>query len=144
METGERPKLTMWMAVMLLAASIAVVALYAECLAFSIDHLVTSLNISLVFVRLVLLPIMGNVSKYATAVTVAFKNNIALNLSVAVGSGMEIVLLVISYIVVRGWCLENDEMTLYVDVFQVIILFVSLLLVTSVIWPLLNPPVIYE
>lgn len=132
-EDVEVPELTLWAAVTLLAASTVLVALCAECLVSSIDHLVTSLNISRVFVGLVLLPIVGNAAEHATAVTVAVKDKMDLSISVAVGSSMQIALLVIPFVVVLGWCLGIDEMTLYFDGFQVMILFVSVLLVNYLI-----------
>lgn len=129
----EVPELTLWAALTLLAASTVLVALCAECLVSSIDHLVTSVGISRVFVGLVLLPIVGNAAEHATAVTVAVKDKMDLSISVAVGSSMQIALLVIPFVVVLGWCLGIDEMTLYFDGFQVMILFVTVLLVNYLI-----------
>lgn len=132
-EDVEEPELTLWAALTLLAASTVLVALCAECLVASIDALVSSLNISRVFVGLVLLPIVGNAAEHATAVTVAVKDKMDLSISVAVGSSMQIALLVIPFVVVLGWCMGIDEMTLYFDGFQVMILFVSVLLVNYLI-----------
>ncbi|CUS10671.1 unnamed protein product [Tuber aestivum] len=132
-EEKEEPSLTLWAAVILLAASTALVAICAECLVDSIDHLVTSAGISRVFVGLILLPIVGNAAEHATAVTVAVKDKMDLSIGVAVGSSMQIALLVIPFIVVLGWIIGEDDMTLYFDGFQVMILFVSVLLVNYLI-----------
>ncbi|CAZ79696.1 unnamed protein product [Tuber melanosporum] len=132
-EEREEPDLTLWAAVILLAVSTALVAICAECLVDSIDHLVTSAGISRVFVGLILLPIVGNAAEHATAVTVAIKDKMDLSIGVAVGSSMQIALLVIPFIVVLGWIIGEDEMTLYFDGFQVMILFVSVLLVNYLI-----------
>ena len=56
-----------------------------------------------------------------------------LAIAVAVGSSMQIALLVIPLIVILGWALGIDEMNLYFDGFQVMILFVSVLLVNYLI-----------
>lgn len=58
----EEPELTFWFAIGVLVASTVLVAICAECLVSSIDHLVQSAGISRVFVGLILLPIVGNAS----------------------------------------------------------------------------------
>ena len=65
--------------------------------------------------------------------TVAIKDKMDLSIAVAVGSSMQIALLVIPLIVILGWALGIDEMNLYFDGFQVMILFVSVLLVNYLI-----------
>jgi Ca2+:H+ antiporter len=52
-----------------------------------------------------------------------------LAIGVAVGSSMQIALLVIPLMIVLGWILGNDTMTLSFDGFQVAVLFVAVLLV---------------
>ncbi|KAF8540808.1 Sodium/calcium exchanger protein-domain-containing protein [Trichophaea hybrida] len=132
-EEKEEPELTLWFAITLLAISTVFVALCAECLVASIDHLVSSSGISRVFVGLILLPIVGNAAEHATAVTVAIKDKMDLTIGVAIGSSMQIALLVIPLIVILGWILGIDEMNLYFDGFQVMILFVTVLLVNYLI-----------
>ena len=132
-EEKEEPALTLWAAIILLVASTALVAICSECLVDSIDDLVTTAGISRVFVGLILLPIVGNAAEHATAVTVAIKDKMDLSIGVAVGSSMQIALLVIPFIVVLGWIIGEDRMTLYFDGFQVMILFVSVLLVNYLI-----------
>lgn len=129
----EEPELTILFAVGLLIASTVLVAICAECLVSSIDHLVESSGISRVFVGLILLPIVGNAAEHATAVTVAVKDKMDLSIGVAVGSSMQIALLVIPVMVILGWCMGIEEMNLYFDGFQVMILFVSVLLVNYLI-----------
>ena len=132
-EEKERPELSIWAAVILLVASTALVAICAECLVDSIGDLVETSGISEVFVGLILLPIVGNAAEHATAVTVAIKDKMDLSIGVAVGSSLQVALLVIPFIVVLGWILGIDEMTLYFDGFQVMILFVAVLLTNYLI-----------
>lgn len=56
-----------------------------------------------------------------------------LAIGVAVGSSMQIALLVVPLIVVLGWMMGVDSMTMYFDSFQVIILFVTIVLVNYII-----------
>ncbi|KAJ6265077.1 hypothetical protein Dda_1232 [Drechslerella dactyloides] len=132
-EEGPQPELLLITAVVLLAGSTALVAICAEFLVDSLDYLVSHSPISKYFVGLILLPIVGNAAEHATSVTVAYKDKMDLAIGVAVGSSMQIALLVIPFVVVLGWILGIDEMTLYFDGFQVVLLLVSVLLVNYLI-----------
>ncbi len=127
-DDNEQPQLSIWVAVFTLAASTALVAICAEFMVSSIDALTQQGGISKTFVGLILLPIVGNAAEHATAVTVACKDKMDLAIGVAVGSSMQIALLVIPFVVVLGWILGNDHMTLFFDGFQIAILFVAVLL----------------
>ncbi|KAJ5234388.1 uncharacterized protein N7469_003556 [Penicillium citrinum] len=129
----EQPQLTIFVALLTLGISTALVAVCAEFMVDSIDGLTASGNISDTFVGLILLPIVGNAAEHATAVTVACKDKMDLAIGVAVGSSMQIALLVLPLIVVLGWIIGVDDMTLGFDGFQVILLFVSVLLVNYLI-----------
>lgn len=52
---------------------------------------------------MILLPIVGNAAEHVTAVTVSVKDKLDLSIGVAVGSSIQISLLVIPFIVVLGW-----------------------------------------
>ncbi|GKZ20413.1 hypothetical protein AbraIFM66951_002731 [Aspergillus brasiliensis] len=129
----EEPQLSIFVAVLTLVISTVFVALCAEFMVDSIDALTTQGHISETFVGLILLPIVGNAAEHATAVTVACKDKMDLAIGVAVGSSMQIALLVLPLIIVIGWGMGNDDMTLYFDAFQVILLFVAVLLVNYLI-----------
>ena len=98
-----------------------------------ISSVTASGAISVEFVGLILLPIVGNAAEHATAVTVAVKDKMDLAIGVAVGSSMQIALLVIPLTVVVGWILNNNCMNLSFDGFQVAVLFVAVLLVNYLI-----------
>jgi Ca2+:H+ antiporter len=136
-EPEPEPQLSLWVAIFTLAASTVLVALNAEYLVDSIDAITCSGNgISKTFVGLILLPIVGNAAEHATAVTVAVKDKMDLAIGVAVGSSMQIALLVLPFSVVLGWIIGNEKtskMTLYFDGFQIAILFVAVLLVNYLI-----------
>ena len=129
----EEPQLHIWVAVATLAISTAFVALCAEFMVDSINAITAEGGISKTFVGLILLPIVGNAAEHATAVTVACKDKMDLAIGVAVGSSMQIALLVIPFVVVLGWILGNDAMNLAFDGFQIAILFVAVLLVNYLI-----------
>ncbi|CAI7605049.1 unnamed protein product [Penicillium bialowiezense] len=132
-EEQEQPQLSILTAMLTLIISTAFVAACAEFMVDSIDALTATGNIGETFVGLILLPIVGNAAEHATAVTVACKDKMDLAIGVAVGSSMQIALLVLPLIIVLGWIIGVDDMTLNFDGFQVIVLFMSVLLVNYLI-----------
>lgn len=132
-QEGETPLLSKWVGLFTLAASTALVAFCAEGMVDSIDAITQGGHVSRTFVGLILLPIVGNAAEHATAVTVACKDKMDLAIGVAVGSSMQIALLVIPFVVVLGWCLGKEDMNLAFDGFQIAVLFVSVLLVNYLI-----------
>ena len=132
-EDKPQPQLSLWVAIFTLGISTAIIALCAEYMVDSINYLTDEGGISKTFVGLILLPIVGNAAEHATAVTVACKDKMDLAIGVAVGSSMQVALLVIPFVVILGWIMGNDMMTLQFDGFQIAILFVSVLLVNYLI-----------
>ncbi|KAF2188286.1 calcium/proton exchanger [Zopfia rhizophila CBS 207.26] len=129
----EEPQLSIIGAVITLAISTTLVAFCSEFMVSSIEGVTAGDKISETFVGLILLPIVGNAAEHATAVTVAIKDKMDLSIGVAVGSSMQIALLVLPFIVVLGWILGKEDMTLFFDVFQISVLFVAVLLVNYLI-----------
>lgn len=129
----EEPQLSVIGALITLAISTTLVAFCSEFMVSSIEGVTASGAISTTFVGLILLPIVGNAAEHATAVTVAIKDKMDLSIGVAVGSSMQIALLVLPLVVVLGWILDKCAMALYFDTFQIAILFVAVLLVNYLI-----------
>jgi len=118
-------------AAVLVVVTIAV-AICAEYLVDSIDALVEKVPISKTFVGLILLPIVGNAAEHVTAVVVAVKDKMDLALGVAIGSSMQIALLVTPFLVILGWIIGQD-MTLHFETFETVVFFLSVLVVTYVV-----------
>lgn len=106
----EQPQLTTLFALITLGFSTLFVAFCAEFMVNSIDALTATGTIGERFVGLILLPIVGNAAEHATAVTVACKDKMDLAIGVAVGSSIQIALLVLPLIVVVGWILGIEDM----------------------------------
>jgi Ca2+:H+ antiporter len=132
-EEDDEPNLHIGVAVGLLAGCTVVIALCAEFMVDAISAITDGGSVSAEFVGLILLPIVGNAAEHATAVTVAVKDKMDLAIGVAVGSSMQVALLIIPLTVVLGWGLGKDTMDLSFDGFQVAVLFVSVLLVNYLI-----------
>ncbi|KAI9152397.1 hypothetical protein H9P43_009187 [Blastocladiella emersonii ATCC 22665] len=131
-EEAEVPVLTSVFAGVLLLLSTVCVALNSEFLVGSIEGVSKQWGMSETFVGLILLPLVGNAAEHVSAVTFAMKNKMDLALGIAVGSSMQIALLVTPLLVVVGW-IVNQPMTLFFELFDTAILFVSVLSVNYII-----------
>ncbi|KAI2469980.1 Calcium/proton exchanger [Annulohypoxylon bovei var. microspora] len=132
-EEEEGPQLSFTVAFATLIGATTIIALCAEGMVSGIEAITDSGAVSEEFVGLILLPIVGNACEHATAVTVAIKDKMDLAIGVAIGSSMQVALLLIPLLVIIGWGMGNQDMTLAFDTFQVIVLFVSVLLVNYLI-----------
>lgn len=98
-----------------------------------ISSITASGAVSVDFVGLILLPIVGNAAEHATAVTVACRDKLDLAVGITAGSSLQIALLVLPLMVVIGWGLGNEAMTLSFGGFQVAVIFIAVLLVNYVL-----------
>jgi len=131
-EDPEEPTLSTIGALATLLGATALIGVCAEFMVDSINEVTCKNHVSQYFVGLILLPIVGNAAEHATAVTVAIKDKMDLAIGVAVGSSMQIALLVLPLMVILGWIIGAD-MTLVFDDFQIVVLFVSVVLVNYLI-----------
>lgn len=142
-EEEEVPNLSMVGGLVTLCGATALIGLCSEFVVDNINAVAEQNNVPLEFIGLILLPIVGNAAEHATAVTVAVKDKMDLSIGVAVGSSLQIALLVLPISVVIGWIigpvtpkpplLPEGPMTLNFDGFVIAILFVTILLVNFLI-----------
>ena len=81
-------------ALIVMATSVAFIALLSEFLVGSVEAVTASLGLSEFFLGIILIPIVGNVAEHLVAVQVALKNKMELSLSIAVGSSLQVALFV--------------------------------------------------
>ncbi|KAJ3278947.1 hypothetical protein HK104_001901, partial [Borealophlyctis nickersoniae] len=131
-EDAEEAQLTLPVAIILLLTVTVLVSVCGEYLVGSIEAVAKKGHLSDTFVGLILLPIVGNAAEHVTAVTVAMKNKMDLTIGVAIGSSMQIALLVTPFCVIVGWILDQP-MSLNFSAFETSILFVSVYITNSII-----------
>ncbi|CAG8560463.1 5211_t:CDS:2 [Paraglomus brasilianum] len=131
-EDEQEPELTLPVAMLLLAGVTVIVAVCGDFLVSSIEGITESLGLTKTFVGLILLPIVGNAAEHVTAITVAMKNKMQLAIGVAAGSSLQIALFVTPFLVVLGWIIDQP-MTLFFEVFETVLLFVSVLIMNYLI-----------
>lgn len=131
-EEPEEAQMSPYAAAIVLLLTTVAVSICAEYLVDSIDSLVETAHISKTFVGLVLIPIVGNAAEHVTAIVVALKDKMDLAMGVAVGSSLQIALLVTPFLVILGWIIDQP-MTLHFQTFETVVFFLSVLVVTYVI-----------
>jgi len=131
-EEEEQKHMTWPSALCFLAGITVLVAVCSEYLVDSIEGITVAWGISETFAGMVLLPIVGNAAEHLTAVTVSIKGKLDLALGVAVGSSQQIAMMVTPLMVILGWCL-GQPMTLYFEVFETAVLFMTVILVFALI-----------
>ena len=132
-DEGETPQLSIVSAVVTLAISTVFIALCAEYMVSAINEVAES--VSPEFIGLILLPIVGNAAEHVTAVACGIKDKMDLSIGVAVGSSLQIALLVLPVMVLLNWwgVGQPHDLSLSFDGFQVTVLFISMVVVNYVI-----------
>jgi Ca2+:H+ antiporter len=97
---GQKPALLPWLAV-LLAATIGL-AVESELFVGVVETVTSGFGLTPLFTGVVLLPLLGGVSEYITAVTMARKNKMDLAVSIALGSTLLAAMLVVPVLVLVG------------------------------------------
>jgi len=97
----------LWQAVVVLVVATSFVALLSEFLVGAIEPTAKRLGMSDVFIGVFVVAIVGNAAEHSTAVLVAMKNKMDLAVNIAVGSSLQIALLIAPVLVFASYALGN-------------------------------------
>jgi len=125
----ESPDIGRTASLILLLLSAGLASLCAEFLVDSIEHVIANAPLTEAFLGLIILPLLGNASELGTAVAVAAKSKLDLAINVAVGSALQIILFIAPAMVLIAW-LGGKELSLYFDLFQVVTLLATIIIVS--------------
>ncbi|KAJ3137672.1 hypothetical protein HK100_000445 [Physocladia obscura] len=131
-EDEEVPDILTSIAFFGLIGATCLIGVCAEFLVDSLDGLSSEAGISHTFIGIIILPIVGNAAEHVTAVSSAMRNKMDLVIGVAVGSSMQVALLVAPILVLLGWII-GQPLTLDFEIFETAVLFVSIFVVTTLI-----------
>ncbi|KAL4572389.1 hypothetical protein LXL04_019163 [Taraxacum kok-saghyz] len=92
-----------WSGMIWLIGMTAVISLLSEYLVDTIEEASTSWGISVSFISIIVLPIVGNAAEHAGAIIFAFKNKLDITLGVALGSATQISVFVVPMSVIVSW-----------------------------------------
>lgn len=90
-------------AILVLVAAAVTIGVLSEFLVGSTEEAVKSMGLSQIFVGLILIPIIGNAAEHSSAVLMAMKNRMDLAVSIAVGSAIQVALLIGPLLVLIGF-----------------------------------------
>ncbi|KAK7736569.1 Vacuolar calcium ion transporter [Cytospora paraplurivora] len=131
-ETPEEEAISALSAAAILIGVTLVISFCADYLVDAIDPIVATGAVSKNFIGLILIPIVGNAAEHVTACVVAIKDKMDLAMGVAVGSSVQIALLVTPCLVLLGWAIGRP-MDLQFETFETVSFFISVLIVTYVV-----------
>jgi len=96
------PKWSSKKAMAVLVASAAAIGVMAEVLVSATEAAVKVLGMSEFFVGLILIPIIGNAAENSSAIVMAVRNRMDLALNIAIGSSIQVALLIAPLLVLLG------------------------------------------
>ncbi|KAJ9185356.1 hypothetical protein P3X46_004999 [Hevea brasiliensis] len=99
----EAPVIGFWSGIAWLVGMTAIIALLSEYLARTIEDASDSWGLSVSFISVILLPVVGNATEHAGAVIFAFKNKLDISLGIALGSATQISMFVVPLCVIVAW-----------------------------------------
>lgn len=108
----------------------AVIAVLSEYVVSTIEDAADSWGLSVSFISVILLPIVGNAAEHAGALIFAYKDKLDITMGVALGSAAQISVFVVPLSVVAAWVMGVD-MDLDFNILQTAALLVSVLLTSA-------------
>ena len=132
-EAAHTPQMALPFAIGMLIISTIFIALMSEFLVGAVEPMVKQIGISELFVGIILVPIIGNIAEHVVAIEVARKNNMDLSMGIAVGSSLQIALLVAPLLVFISLLFPPaSHVTLEFTSFELIALLASCFITASV------------
>lgn len=119
-------------AVVTLAAATALIAWISEILVGSVQQAATAFGMTEIFVGVIVVAIIGNAAEHSTAVIAAMKDRMDLSLGIAVGSSLQIALLVAPLLVILSHFIGPRPMDLAFSPAEVLAVFLSVLIIGQV------------
>jgi Ca2+:H+ antiporter len=126
------PKWSSKKAVAILLASAGAIGVLAEVLVSATEEAVKVLGLSEFFVGLILIPIIGNAAENSSAILMAIRNRMDLALNIAVGSSIQVALLIAPVLVLMGMVF-HQPMDLAFTTMEVASIALAVLVTSSVI-----------
>ncbi|KAK3226146.1 hypothetical protein Dsin_006008 [Dipteronia sinensis] len=122
----EVPVIGFWSGFAWLVGMTVVIAILSEYVVGTIEDASESWGISVSFISIILLPIVGNAAEHAGAVIFAFKNKLDISLGVALGSATQIAVFVVPLCVIVSWIM-GIKMDLDFDIIETGSLAISII-----------------
>lgn len=92
----------------------------------SLEYISTTFSISQHFLGIIVIPLIGNIGEYATAIVMALRNKINLCIEISVGSSMQIALLSAPILVIVSMFIGNP-LSLVFPIYHILCLIIALI-----------------
>ncbi|XP_008793971.2 vacuolar cation/proton exchanger 1a-like isoform X2 [Phoenix dactylifera] len=103
-----------------------VIAILSEYVVGTIEDASESWGISVSFISIILLPIVGNAAEHAGAIIFAFKNKLDITLGVSLGSATQVSMFVVPFSVIMAWIM-GIQMDLDFKLLETVSLIIAIL-----------------
>ncbi|KAK9168149.1 hypothetical protein Syun_000289 [Stephania yunnanensis] len=120
-EEEEVPVMGCWSAFAWLAGLTALIAMLSDYVVDAIEEASNTWGLSVSFISIILLPIVGNAVEHASAIIFALRNKLDISIGVSLGSATQISMFVIPLNVIVAWMM-GIEMDLDLKLLQTVIL----------------------
>jgi Ca2+:H+ antiporter len=125
-----KEKLTMTECIIVLALSIAIVAMIAVFLVLQITYIVEERHISDAFIGLILIPVVEKAAEHILAIDEAYDGQMNMALAHVLGASIQTALLNTPLVIIVGWGL-NIGMDMKFEIFDSVALVLAILVVGS-------------
>lgn len=129
-EEEVKPDLGLITSVITLLFATVLVGFNTQFATDSIQGLLTNAGLSINFIGIVVLPLL---SLDPLSIKMAIKDEMDMSISLTLEKCMQTALMIIPLVMILGWILGKDDMTLEFDGFIVVALFASIIIVTYVV-----------
>ncbi|XP_039030168.1 vacuolar cation/proton exchanger 5-like isoform X2 [Hibiscus syriacus] len=127
-DEDEAPEISKWESMIWLTILTAWISILSDYLVDTIQGASEAWDLSIAFISVILLPIIGNAAEHASAIMFAMKDKLDISLGVAIGSSTQISMFGIPFCVVIGWMMGR-EMDLNFQLFETATLFITVIVV---------------
>ncbi len=108
---------------MVLAAATIGIVFMSELLVGAVEHVTEELELTELFLGIIIIPLVGNIAEHLVAVQVAYKNKMELSMAVSIGSSLQIALFVAPLLVFISLFMSEEPLLLVFSEFELIALF---------------------
>ena len=121
----------MWLAAVVLVVATTLVAVLSEFLVGAVEHTAQRFGMSDVFVGVFIVALVGNAAEHSTAVLVSLKNKVDLAFNIAVGSSLQVALLVAPVLVFVSY-IFGKPLDLLFSTFEIAAIVLSVAIVNLI------------
>lgn len=131
-EKGEAKQVrpSKWQALLVMIITTVILAFNLKFATDSLEGLMQDAGLGKTFIGMILLPLLGN---DITPLVAAWNDNMNLCISTTLGKCLQSSIVIIPIIIVLGWIMGIDQMSLDFDRFEVVLLFVSMISIISIV-----------